>query len=96
MMIGPRICTSPVACGPTTTPSSSTMRNSTVGTGGPTDHGLRTASSPEITVATDDDSVSPYALDVVRTFGNVSCTFRCNSSAEGEPPNATDTTVDVS
>ncbi len=32
---------------------------STVGTGGPTDLGLRLASSPLMTVATDDDSVSP-------------------------------------
>jgi hypothetical protein len=35
------------------------MRISTVGTGGPTDRGLRTASAPLFTVATDDVSVSP-------------------------------------
>ena len=37
----------------------STMRTSTPGTGGPTDQGLRLASSPLMTVATDDVSVSP-------------------------------------
>ena len=39
--------------------SGSTMRTSTPGTGGPTDQGLRLASSPLMTVATDDVSVSP-------------------------------------
>jgi hypothetical protein len=35
-------------------------------------------------------------LEVERTWGNVSAILRCSSSAEGEPPNATVVTVDVS
>ena len=96
MRMGPRMQTSPVSpCGRGWF-SGSTMRNSTVATGGPTDSGLRLASSPLMTVATDEVSVRPYALEVVRTLGNVSCTLRCSSSAEGEPPKATLVTVDVS
>ena len=58
--------------------------------------GRSIASWPLIDVATELDSVRPYAFVVVFTFGNVSRTLRCSSSADGEPPNATDVTVDVS
>ena len=40
-------------------PRSSTIFTDTVGTGGPTEVGLSTASWPEMTVATDDVSVRP-------------------------------------
>ena len=49
-----------------------------------------------IAVATELDSVSPYAFVVAFTLGNVSRTLRCSSSADGEPPNATEITDDVS
>src|SRR5581483_1508435 len=96
MINGPYIVTSPVCPIGTSLPSASRILISIVGTGGPTEVGLSMASCPEIAVATDDDSVRPYAFVVVRTFGNVSRTLRCNSSADGEPPNATLTTLDVS
>ncbi len=51
--------TSPVSPSATGWFIGSTMRISTPGTGGPTDQGLRLASSPLMTVATDDVSVSP-------------------------------------
>ena len=35
-------------------------------------------------------------LEVDRTLGKVSATIRCSSSAEGDPPNATVVTLDVS
>jgi hypothetical protein len=54
------------------------------------------ASWPEMTVATDDVSVRPYAFEVLDTFGNVSRIMRCSSSADGEPPKATLRTDDVS
>src|SRR3954451_11028327 len=93
---GPYIVTSPVCPGATSLPWSSRILSSSVGTGWPTEVGRSTASCPPMAVATDDDSVSPYALVVVFTLGNVSRTLRCNSSADGEPPKATLTTDDVS
>jgi len=89
MMSGPYIVTSPVWPVGTALPWASRIASSSVGTGWPTELGLSTASLPEMAVATDDDSVSPYAFVVVLTFGNVSCTLRWSSSADGEPPNAT-------
>ena len=89
MINGPYIVTSPVAPVGTSLPAASRILSSSVGTGCPTEVGFSTASRPEIAVATDDDSVKPYAFVVVPTFGNVSWTLRCSSSAEGEPPNAT-------
>ena len=59
MTIGPLMQISPISPSGRALPLPSMTWISTVGTGGPTDVGLRTASSPEFTVATDDDSVRP-------------------------------------
>ena len=72
------------------------MARSTVGIGSPTEVGLRSESAPVSVVATDDDSVRPYAFVVAFRLGKVSRTRRCISSAEGEPPKLTEMTVDVS
>jgi hypothetical protein len=88
--------TSPVWPAPRSLPTGSVILRRTVGTGGPTDVGRSMASWPEITVATDEVSVRPYAFAVDVTFGKVSRTIRWSSSAEGEPPKATLRTDEVS
>src|SRR6187551_1630312 len=90
MIVGPLIRISPAS------PSGASTLIWTVATGRPTEFGRAAASDGEMIVAAELDSVSPYTFDAPRTLGNVSRTFRCSSSADGEPPNATVVTDDVS
>ena len=67
-----------------------------MGIGWPTDSAWVSESVPVRQVATDEDSVRPYALVVAFTLGNVSRILRCSSSADGDPPKLTEITDDVS
>ena len=93
MMIGPLISTSPVSPGGELgRRRRPTMRDARPpAPGAPPTSAWSSASSPVITVADRRRLGQPVGVGgASRTFGNVSRTIRCSSSADGEPPKATD------